>query len=249
MAEVNSLIEQGGINLPDADSCEEDLGTDPDPYAKWQCMVAQDVANNPDGPWAKKLEEANADIEAQDFHAESIGWFAATRQIKTFHPRTPGMLAYRDSIIDAINEVNANVNTNESPEGDESLSSSDPVCHSAEDFPDTGAVDPGTVHSLSEEVCDTFGDKLIQFDDDPDKWYQEREAGGVLYQYGVSWVEGCNSTRNKIPGTTDYDGYPTRQSLFDTAFDDCNNGGIGGYVDLKCARFTFTGGASADDSE
>ena len=219
-------------------------------------MVAQQVADDPDGPWSKKLEEANADIEAQDLHTESIGWWTPTRQIKTFHPRTPGMHADRYSIIDAINKVsaNANANTNADTNADEaptqSSSGSDPVCHSAEDFPDTGPVDPGTVHSLSEEVCGTIGGKFLQFDTSPDKLYQEREVVGVLYQYGVSWIEGCDSTRMKLPETLESpdDDYPTCQSLFDTAFEGCNNGGIGGYVDLDCARSTFTGGKKIDDS-
>jgi hypothetical protein len=261
VAEVNSLIQEGGIELPNAESCEEDLGTDPDPWAKWQCMIAQQIADEPDGLWAGKLEEANADIEAQDYHAESIGWWTPTRQIKTFHPRTPGMHAYRDSIIDAINKVNANANVNESPTQSSSsaspsstepapLSSSDAVCHSAGDFPDAGSVDPGTVHSLSEEVCGTFGGKFLQFDASPDRFYQEQEIAGVLYQYRVSYIEGCGSTRMKLPGTIEVpdESYSTCQSLFDMTFEGCNSGGIGGYIDSSCARFTFTGGVKVDDS-
>lgn len=249
-------MEQGGIELPDADTCEEDLGTDPDPWAKWQCMIARDIADNPDSPWAEKLKEANADVQAQDFQAESINWWYPTRQIKTFHPRTPGMHAYRDSIIDAINKVAANAqessssllssnSTDRAP-----ITGSDPVCHRADDFPDHGAVDPGNVLSLAEDACGTIGGALLQFDSSPDKWYEEREAGGVLYQYGVSWIEDCGPTRMKLPETSSgEEGYPTCQGLFNRAFEGCNNGGVGGYVDADCARFTFTGGKRAEDEE
>jgi hypothetical protein len=253
VAEVNSLIEEGGsIELPDAGSCEEGLGTDPDPWAKWQCMVAQQMSDVPDGLWAQKLKEANADISSQNYNAESIGWWTPTRQIKTFHPRTPGMHAYRDSIIDAINKVNANdqeSSGSEDPADRAPISGSDPVCHSADDFPNHRAVDPGLVPTLAEDACGTIGGKFLQFDTSPDKWYEEREVDGVLYQYRVSWIEDCGSTRMKIPDTTSgEEGYPTCQGLFDMAFKGCNNGGVGGYVDADCARFTFTGGLQAGGS-
>ncbi|SMR52547.1 unnamed protein product [Zymoseptoria tritici ST99CH_3D1] len=61
------------------------------------------VAAEPQGDLASKLREANNEIAAKNFTGQSIGWFSPTRQIKTFHPRTPGMIACRDSIIAAIN--------------------------------------------------------------------------------------------------------------------------------------------------
>lgn len=197
---------EDGIELSDADSCEEDLGTDPDPWAKWQCMVARAVAENLDGTWAQKLKEANADIAAQDFSAESIKWWLPTRQIKTFHPRTPGMHAYRDSIVAVIKKVNANANAQEDSSSDDGtdrapMSGSDPVCHSAEDVPDHGVVDPGAVLGLAEDACGSIGGKFLQFDAGPDKFYEERELHGVLYQYRVSYIEGCGSTRMKLPNT------------------------------------------------
>jgi hypothetical protein len=247
--EAQSLMEQGGVELPDAETCEEDLGTDPDPWAKWLCWIAQDITENPDSPWAEKLKQANDDIAAQDFQAESITWWYPTRQIKTFHPRTPGMHAYRNSIIDAVNKVAAGAWTESTGSLDDTRAprfGRDAVCHSTDDFPDHGAVDPGTVSSLADEVCNTFGDKFLSADTS-DKWYQEHDVDGVLYQYGVTWIESCDSTRIKLPGTfeTDDPDGPTCQSLFKKAFEDCNNGGIGGYVDVTCARYTFSGGKKA----
>ncbi|SMY24053.1 unnamed protein product [Zymoseptoria tritici ST99CH_1A5] len=101
--EITALIEQGSIQLPPADTCEASLGTDPDPYARWLCRASEGVAAEPQGDLASKLREANNEIAAKNFTGQSIGWFSPTRQIKTFHPRTPGMIACRDSIIAAIN--------------------------------------------------------------------------------------------------------------------------------------------------
>lgn len=256
-AEIRSVVEQGSIELPDADTCEEELGTDPDPYAKFLCMVSQEIAHIPDGFWAKKLDEANADISGGDFHTESIHWWVPTRQIKTFHPRTRGMHAYRDSIIKAIEEVGANVKEASSQSSSSNSTAdhapvlgSDPVCHSEEDVPDNGVVDPGTVRDLSEEVCGNLGGRFIDAHSDPATFYEEREVNGILYQYSVSWVEDCGATRNKVPETQSSDPeWPTCQELFNKAFDDCSNGGIGGYVDSSCMRFTLTSGERVDDSE
>lgn len=162
------------------------------------------------------------------------------------------MYAYRDSIIDAINKVAAGAQTSSSSSDSTraSKSGADAVCRDTSDFTDHGAVDPGTVSSKADEVCETFGEKLLQFDTD-NKWYQEHEVDGVPYQYGITWIEGCDSTRQKLPGTiesSDPDD-PTCQSLFNRAFEECNNGGICRYFDANCARYTFTGGKKADVSE
>ncbi|KJY00692.1 hypothetical protein TI39_contig316g00001 [Zymoseptoria brevis] len=108
--EITALIEQGSIQLPPADTCEASLGTDPDPYARWLCRASEGVAAEPQGDLASKLREANNEIAAKNITGQSIGWFTPTKQIETFHPRTPGMIAYRDSIIAAINLTQSVVN-------------------------------------------------------------------------------------------------------------------------------------------
>lgn len=86
VAEANALVEQGKIELPPADTCEAKLGTDPDPWDKWKCMIAQQMADDPQGPWTAKLKQANSDIAAKDYNAESIGWFTPTRQVSSSYP-------------------------------------------------------------------------------------------------------------------------------------------------------------------
>jgi hypothetical protein len=70
--------------------------------------VAQDVADEPDGDLAKDLRAANEEIAKGDVNGQHIPWYLPTRQIKTFHPRSPGMVAYRDGIIETINRVQVN---------------------------------------------------------------------------------------------------------------------------------------------
>lgn len=80
-----------------------------------------------------------------------------------------------------------------------------------------------------------FSEKILQFSSG-NNGHQEHNIDAVLYQYGVIWIGGCDSTRQRLPGKLEppESDYPTCQSLFQRAFEDCNNGGIGGYVDVDC---------------
>lgn len=70
--------------------------------------MAQDVAEESDGDLAKDLRAANEEIAKGDVNGQHIPSYVPTRQIKTFHPRSPGMVAYRDGIIETINRVQVN---------------------------------------------------------------------------------------------------------------------------------------------
>lgn len=79
------------------------------------------------------------------------------------------MHAYRNSIIDAVNKVAAGTWTESLPTSSLNdtrapMSGRDAICYSADDFPDYGAVDPGTVSSLADEVYEAFRDKFLSAD-------------------------------------------------------------------------------------
>lgn len=103
---AQALIDQGSLKLPDGAKCKSKLGTDPDPVAVFWCHIASDLADKPDGTMAQNVKAANEEIARKDINGKHIrGFFTYTRQIKTFHPRSRGMLAYRDAIIETINRV------------------------------------------------------------------------------------------------------------------------------------------------
>ncbi|CAM1501517.1 Fc.00g035010.m01.CDS01 [Cosmosporella sp. VM-42] len=104
-AEVAAIIAEGKISLPDPDTCHDSLGTDPDPYDYAMCQVSITIAEDPSGPEAVRYQNAVDAISSQDFNSEDIRWYAPTRQIKTFHPRSPGMVAFRDALIKAIEDA------------------------------------------------------------------------------------------------------------------------------------------------
>ncbi|KPM41745.1 hypothetical protein AK830_g4814 [Neonectria ditissima] len=103
--EIQAVVDSGKIELPDAASCNDNLGSDPDPWDRWLCRAAEEISERPDGPLAEYLTLANDAVAQGNVSAEEISWWVPTRQIKTFHPRSRGMVAYRDAIIESINSV------------------------------------------------------------------------------------------------------------------------------------------------
>jgi hypothetical protein len=67
--------------------------------------MAVSIKQHPDGPTAKTLDQANNDIKDGKVSSLDIGFFATTKLIKTFHPRSPGMVAYQDALIEGIEKV------------------------------------------------------------------------------------------------------------------------------------------------
>jgi len=102
---LTALIKSGPMKLSDADTCQGALGTDPDPVALWSCRTAQDIAEFPNSRLKTEFDAANQEIQAGNYSGQHVSKWLPTRQIKTFHPRSIGMAAYRDAIIDAVNQV------------------------------------------------------------------------------------------------------------------------------------------------
>ena len=107
-AEIEALIKAKSYQLPDANTCNSTLGTDPDPWVLWTCRLSMEAAAEPNGTIALGIKAANTEIAAGDVNGLHVPWYVPTRQIKTFHPRSPGMVGYRDAIIAAINSAQVN---------------------------------------------------------------------------------------------------------------------------------------------
>ncbi|CAG8901464.1 unnamed protein product [Penicillium egyptiacum] len=97
-----SFLQQTGIILPDASNCKETLGENPDPYQNWLCLAARDIADEPNGTLAWSYGNATQALKDGDFNSQEISYWSPTRQIKAFHPRSPGMALYRDAILEKI---------------------------------------------------------------------------------------------------------------------------------------------------
>lgn len=105
-AEISTLMSTG-INLPDASTCKQTQGENPDPWQNWLCLAAMGIEEEPNGPLAWSYGNATQSIKYGDVNAQEIGYWTPTRQIKTFHPRSPGMALYRDAIVEKIDALMA----------------------------------------------------------------------------------------------------------------------------------------------
>lgn len=119
----------------------------------------------------------------------------------------------------------------------------DAVCRKQDEFPDHGAVQPDMVRTKSAYFCVANSETTLQADSDPIR--DQSEESGVSYDYKIEWIEDCTLESSSDGQSTHYptglsDSNRDCYSLFDKAFA-CNNGGIGGYVDVDCLRYTFTG--------
>ena len=113
-AELKALGAAKKVNLPDPKTCSPQMVGGADPVQVWSCMVAKAVQADPNGEAAKHLKAANAALAKGDVNSQDVPWFLPTRQIKTFHPRTNGMVAYRDAVIDSV-KANQGANANNQP--------------------------------------------------------------------------------------------------------------------------------------
>lgn len=205
--EVIALAKQGSVQLPPFDKCEGNLGTDPDPYARFMCRVSQVVHMAPNGTVAAGLKEANNQIASNNLTAQHIKWYIPTRQIKTFHPRTPGMIAYRDSIINAIRGIQVNSISFSAPPGPKSTTVSptpkplppppppppQPTlgqlqCHEA--FKGHKDVHADGQASSAEEICIKADGHMIKADD-PGTNVHFEPVEFSDYKYDVYWTTGC----------------------------------------------------------
>jgi len=130
------------------------------------------------------------------------------------------------------------------------------VCHDEDDYPDHKPVDPGYIEKSSLNPCYLSRDKTISADSEPYKLSQFDNPGDpqfnhvdnpAYYDYSIAWIEGCKGepqgAAQNVTSSQAQQGDPrTCREIFIAAYEDCNNGGVGGYIDVGCLRYTFTGG-------
>ncbi|KAG2421959.1 hypothetical protein HFD88_005935 [Aspergillus terreus] len=73
--EITALMNSGSIQLPDADTCQDALGSDPDPYAVFMCDVAVHVKANSSSLIAQSLDRANQAIANRDYSSQDVSWW------------------------------------------------------------------------------------------------------------------------------------------------------------------------------
>ncbi|KAK4073412.1 uncharacterized protein Triagg1_5238 [Trichoderma aggressivum f. europaeum] len=111
------------------------------------------------------------------------------------------------------------------------------VCADESNFPGHLAVQRGDVENQAKGFCATlFFDLLVNMNSQSETLWAANKG---LY-YSISWIKGCETTadsQNVILPVGD-DNFSCWKNLFKT-YTDCNNGGVGGYIDAGCLRYQF----------
>ena len=122
--EHDAIVKGNSTAIPYANDCPNNLGKSTDWADRMLCDTARAVAGNQkDGPPqvggspSGGLDENNPDaappqsvdifksdlysLDTKDYDALDVPWWVATRQAKTFHPRSLGQQAYKVAIMEA----------------------------------------------------------------------------------------------------------------------------------------------------
>ncbi|KAI1840029.1 hypothetical protein JX266_013762 [Neoarthrinium moseri] len=127
---------------------------------------------------------------------------------------------------------------------------SDITCWSEADFPGHADISPTTQQLFANEFCETDRDRKTRLYSNRlmDYMYSKRRisSSGINYDYKVEWKSGCQS--NQPSQSVQYPADPNgalgitcREALHGN-FKNCNNGGVGGEVQVGCLVYTFIGG-------
>ncbi|KAJ4246554.1 hypothetical protein NW762_013495 [Fusarium torreyae] len=113
---------------------------------------------------------------------------------------------------------------------------------------DHGAIDPGTQDSYSEDFSGEEPDSGWEAGPDFEHTYTDT-ADSVVYEYTVTWLQDCTTDTDTqdIRWPLGLGGDTTAYSIMRDAFENCNNGGIGGTIQAGCLLYTFNGYDEEDD--
>lgn len=116
---------------------------------------------------------------------------------------------------------------------------SDVKCNAADAFGKHGDISPDFQRQYTGFACVGSalrnikpGDKEISF---------RTVTNGTPYNYKISWLPNCKSTVSEmnVYQPLPNDSKTTCLSLLRRAYTDCNNGGVGGSIDVGCVRYEF----------
>ncbi|PLW12162.1 hypothetical protein PCANC_16730 [Puccinia coronata f. sp. avenae] len=112
-------------------------------------------------------------------------------------------------------------------------------CNAADKFGKHGDINPGFQNQYTGFACVGSAFKNLK-PGDPDVTFSTK-TNGTPYNYKISWVSGCKTTVSQmnvyqpIPN----DDKNTCLNLLRRTFTECNNGGVGGSIDVGCLRYEF----------
>ncbi|KAA1122487.1 hypothetical protein PGTUg99_037689 [Puccinia graminis f. sp. tritici] len=112
-------------------------------------------------------------------------------------------------------------------------------CHPADQFGKHGDINPGFQNQYTGVACAGSALKNIK-PGDPEISFKTK-TNGTPYNYKISWLPACKTTVSEmnVYKPLPNDDKNTCISLLRKSFTDCNNGGVGGSIDVGCVRYEF----------
>ncbi|KAF2125602.1 glycoside hydrolase family 55 protein [Dothidotthia symphoricarpi CBS 119687] len=120
------------------------------------------------------------------------------------------------------------------------------VCNNEANFPGHADINPVFQSSFADRYCEVdTGDSNIDTmgPGDPPLGVTRSDTFNINYFYQIQWLDGCQTTvaRQDVHDPLG-DGSHGCPDILNDAFSNCNNGGVGGYIDVGCLRYEFDGG-------
>jgi hypothetical protein len=120
------------------------------------------------------------------------------------------------------------------------------VCKNEADLPGHADISPGDQDLGAELFCEKIWPEDSATMGPGDEPYSKTRSGthDINYFYEIKWVEGCKTTvdAQKMIDPIGKGKGNTCEFILVNAYKNCNNGGVGGYIDAGCLRYTFIGG-------
>lgn len=127
-------------------------------------------------------------------------------------------------------------------------------CNDEADFPGHGPIVGDDVRLGSQQACMNTALTEDEMYDGQSPITYSMTLSNVPYSFAISWVAGCKTTVDKVSparplNQTSQDapghGVVCTDLLYDNWANCTGNGGVGGYVDAGCLRYSFTPSANS----
>ncbi|KAK8117523.1 uncharacterized protein PG998_005804 [Apiospora kogelbergensis] len=127
-------------------------------------------------------------------------------------------------------------------------------CNDEADFPGHGPIVGDDVRLGSQQACMNTALTEDEMYDGQSPITYSMTLSNVPYSFAISWVAGCKTTVDKVSParplnqtSQDAPGHDVvcTDLLYDNWANCTGNGGVGGYVDAGCLRYSFTPSANS----
>lgn len=127
-----------------------------------------------------------------------------------------------------------------------------PVCNDESDFPGHADINPDSVTNGVSEFCNANKD-ITMTPNSAEIRTNYQSVYDVNYLFMVEWTGGigdrCStSTNSQSVKSPIGDSGSSCEDMMQDTFSQCNNGGVGGFIQAGCLKYSFTGGLGDSES-